>query len=365
MKILFCGTQVPEEVEYQIKDISAAGNRFQNNIIANLKKCGHEVVARAYIGVPVPEDTRKELKNTVFKEQSIIKSFFSYYGKGRLDKLLNDSDAVICYNIIYVWIILPYLANKHHVRSIAIIADYSEEICYNNLVGKLYAKLQRISMRHFDTVIGLSAQIEGKLRKRQKFILMEGGIDTNLYNSFFYQKHKEGEPIILLYSGLLSPVTGLDRLLDIMKELPEDNVRLHISGKGILEEEVLKAQEEDYRIYYLGHLPYEEYVNQLQAADILLNPRNMELPENQNNFPSKIMDYLATGKQIISTKFIGWEKFDECIKFCDTYEEMVEKMRGAVQAVPGAETERIFRKNREFAIKFRWETQINRILSGE
>ena len=54
LKILFCGIAVPEEVECRVKDISAAGNRFQNNVIKNLKALGHEVIVVSYVSIPIP-----------------------------------------------------------------------------------------------------------------------------------------------------------------------------------------------------------------------------------------------------------------------------------------------------------------------
>ena len=66
MKILFCGTMVPETIEYQIKNISAAGNRFQNNMINNLKSLGHKVDTVSYIAVNIPKALRDELLEEEF-----------------------------------------------------------------------------------------------------------------------------------------------------------------------------------------------------------------------------------------------------------------------------------------------------------
>ena len=44
----------------------------------------------------------------------------------------------------------------------------------------------------------------------------------------------------------------------------------------------------------------------------------MNLPQNQNNFPSKILEYLVTGKVIISTKFPNLQEFEGNIFFCES-----------------------------------------------
>lgn len=190
---------------------------------------------------------------------------------------------------------------------------------------------------------------------------MEGGIDEELYDSFVYRSHEEGAPITFMYSGLLNHVTGVNLLLDAMKQVERQDIRLWISGKGELEEAVKTAAEEDDRICYLGHLPYEEYIRKLQEADVLVNPRDMSLPENQNNFPSKIMDYLAAGKVIVSTRFAGWEMFEENIFFCgDSVNDIGEYFEHVKERLP--EEKIVFKRNREKAKGFEWSVQLKRLL---
>lgn len=363
MRILFCGTMVPEGVEYQVKDISAAGNRFQNNMIKNLERAGYKVISCSFLGMSIPEKIKRQLcGNYVFKENGLVRGIKDYHLL--LRRTMSDTETVICYNIAYAWLLLPLLAKRMHKRGIVIMADYSESISYKSIYGKLYAKLQLWSMRRFDTVIGLSDNIKDKLRKKQRFVLMEGGIDEELYNAFVYKPHKVGTLITFMYSGLLNHVTGVNLLLEAMKRVERQDIRLWISGKGELEEAVKAAAEKDDRICYLGHLPYEEYIQKLQEADVLVNPRDMSLPENQNNFPSKIMDYLAAGKVIVSTKFAGWEKFKENIVFCENGAEGLKEclLKEEDWQIRG---EDIFRINREKAQKFVWRIQIKNILTGK
>lgn len=360
MEILFCGTMLPEEIEYQVKNISAAGNRFQNNMIKNMKRAGYQVVSCSFFGMRIPKELLRGWQgNYVLKENRLLKAVWDFHGL--LKRTMSDTDVVICYNIAYAWLFLPFISKRKRKRSIVIVADYSESVSYKSLSGKLYAKLQLWSMRRFDTVIGLSENIKDKLRKKQKFVLMEGGIDEELYNAFAYKPHVEGTPITFMYSGLLNRVTGVNLLLDAMKQVKRRDIRLWISGKGELEEEVKAAAEEDDRICYLGHLPYEDYIRKLQEADVLVNPRDMSLPENRNNFPSKIMDYLAAGKAIVSTKFAGWERFEENILFCGNGVEGLQECLTGMERRQVEEKD-VFRLNREKAKQFEWKRQLKRVL---
>lgn len=93
---------------------------------------------------------------------------------------------------------------------------------------------------------------------------------------------------------------------------------------------------------------------------MLVNPRDMRLPENQNNFPSKVMDYLAAGKVIISTKFAGWERFKENIIFCESSVEGIKEGLEDVQKHL-RNAEEVYGKNRKKAAEFVWKKQIEKI----
>ena len=144
----------------------------------------------------------------------------------------------------------------------------------------------------------------------------------------------------------------------MFSQIGNPSVRLKISGKGSFQKTVEDAVKQDGRITYLGCVPYEEYLSNLKQADVLVNPRNMNLPENENNFPSKIMEYLATGKPIISTRFPGWEKYNEYITFC---ESTVEGLQNALETSDaGRDREK---EQRKFAASFLWSNQVKKIQS--
>lgn len=378
MKILFCGTVVPDTIEYQVKDISAAGNRFQNNMICNLKALGHEVDTVSYVAVEIPEILKGEFLNSdavdkgckrkqhyIFRQNRGIRATLQAIKKCRetVRKIIVDYDVVFCYNVFYSFFFLPKMAGKFHKRNILILADYSGPESFCDLRNKTYAFVQRRIMRQYDVVVGLSANIQNNLKGSQQFILMEGGIDECFYNHFAEKKTQSAHEIVFMYSGLLSKVTGVDILLQIASEIEEKNFRLWISGKGDLEQQVRGAAEKDERICYLGHMEYDEYIKTLKNADVLINPRNMNLPENQNNFPSKVMDYLATGKTVVSSKFVGWEKFGENIIFYDDVDMLKQEMEKCISGQYAKED--VYEKNRQMALGYLWRNQLKRILGNE
>ena len=378
MNILFCGTWVPEIIEYRIKNISAAGNRFQNNMICNLKALGHEVDVISYISIEIPEELKIEfLDGGSSNRDNIIKHFCILRENGgsmatlqsvkkckkTVRELISKYDVILCYNVFYSFFFLPKMAKRFQKKNILILADYSGVESYHSIKNKLYAGMQMWVMRQYDMVVGLSANIQKKIKPDQQFLLMEGGIDENFYNRFSEKSSRNKEKVIFMYSGLLSKVTGVDILLQAVTEINEKGFELWISGKGYLEQQVCEASKRDNRICYLGHMEYNEYIETLKKVDVLINPRNMSLPENQNNFPSKIMDYLATGKDILSSKFVGWEKFDENIIFYDDENMLKDEMEKYIcgRYIIGEN----YKKNRKLAIDFLWKNQLKRIFGDE
>lgn len=298
----------------------------------------------------------------MFKNGNIIKSMFIY--RKKLKKVLKETDAVIAYNVCYPWLLLPCMACHRKCKSIVILADYSGTESYSSLFMKLFAKACLFDMRKYDLVVGLSSNIKNKLRKKQKFICIEGGINLT---DFLTKKFKalplvKNEKLRVMYSGALKDVTGVDLLLEAIKKIKNPNIEFIFSGKGVLENEIIEQAKKDKRIIFKGSMPYEEYLDTLGTAHILINPRNMNMPENQNNFPSKYMEYLASGRVLISTKFAGFEKFLDTAFFCEstsedlakTIEETINKYNDVYQD--------IFTKNRDIAQNYDFNEQMKKIL---
>ncbi len=371
MKIVFCGTNLPESLDLELHDLSLSGNRFQNNIYTFIKMNNKDIFSLNYIGYPI-ESEKIELvekaislekdKNYVFKNGNIIKSMLMY--RKQLKKILKEANAVIAYNVCYPWLLLPFMARHRKCKSVVILADYSGAESYKSLFMKLFAKVCLFDMRNYDLVVGLSSNIKNKLTKKQKFICVEGGINLTdfLTEKFKALPQTKNEKIRIMYSGALKDVTGVDLFLDAIKKIKNPDIEFIFSGKGVLENEIIKQAKKDKRIIFKGSMPYEEYLSVLSNAHILINPRNMNMPENQNNFPSKYMEYLASGRVLISTKFAGFEKFLNTAFFCEstsedlakTIEETIDKYNNVYQD--------IFTKNRDIAQNYDFNEQMKKIL---
>lgn len=104
----------------------------------------------------------------------------------------------------------------------------------------------------------------------------------------------------ILFAGTLCAATGVDRLARAFKRVKDPDARLWICGKGDYRP-LRAAAEGDARIEIMGAVTEARLAELARKARAFVNPRPPDLPENRENFPSKIVDYLAYGKPVISS----------------------------------------------------------------
>lgn len=362
MNILVCGSCMPQKYEYLVKDLAAASNQYHLNMIKSLEKIGN-VKVLSYIGMNLNGVSENNIKadcdlygmDCVFKQKNIAKTFFEY--RKKLKKYISWADVIITYNVQYIWFGVGNLSKRYGKKSVLIFADHTPISDRKTMISKIYGLLSEWSVRQYQKVVLLSPNMKKYVRDNQEYVISHGCIDWNQYKEFKNVEKKN--ETYFMFSGLLGPVTGVDLLLEALKKVKAQNIRVIITGKGPID--VKKYADEDDRIDFKGFVSRDEYLELLQKSDILINPRNMNLPENQNNFPSKILEYIAAGRRIISTKFPGYEEFTENCSFIDTsIDSLADKMEEF--AVDKFDYDKQFILNRNKALDYVWDKEVEKFL---
>ena len=107
----------------------------------------------------------------------------------------------------------------------------------------------------------------------------------------------------LTYAGTLAEYNSVRQLLEAFRGLPGDALELRIFGSGPLESLVREHCMADHRIHFGGLLPREAVLSEQRSANLLLNIRRTDGIINDFAFPSKLLDYIATGVPTLSTDF--------------------------------------------------------------
>lgn len=151
-------------------------------------------------------------------------------------------------------------------------------------------------LRHIDGCVLLSPYMRDKLPIKDKpWVLMEGIFDTKSIP----EKRTKSEERVILYGGDLSRQYGIVELLDAFRGIDKDNYRLWICGRGDGESDVVKMAAEDERIIFWGVISHDELLSLQQRATVLINPRSSAGEYTKYSFPSKTMEYLASGTPTI------------------------------------------------------------------
>lgn len=177
-----------------------------------------------------------------------------------------------------------------------------------------YKKMQ-IFMRNADDYILYAGTMAKYLRiEDKKWMVMEGSINIEEIRKLAAEEHAH-DKIVVMYSGFIDERYGILKLADSLKYL-DDRFEIWITGGGPAQDVLKSRAQRDGRIKFYGYLPTRKELVELQLqATFFINLRDPDEEASQYCFPSKIFEYLQTGKPVISSKLKGipQEYFDYMI----------------------------------------------------
>lgn len=208
---------------------------------------------------------------------------------------------------------------------------------------KSITSLMEQSVYNYDAYVFLTRQMDDVInRKHRPYIVMEGLVDSEIENTapVPVREHER----IILYAGGLHERYGLKSLVEAFMLNGGSDLRLWIYGSGAfvrdLEE---KYMPEDPRIIYKGVVPNEEIIAAEQKATLLVNPRPTSEAFTLYSFPSKNMEYMASGRPLLTTNLPGMpEEYHHYVYLIE--EESLEGYTDAISRVISLPPEEIFRK---------------------
>lgn len=127
----------------------------------------------------------------------------------------------------------------------------------------------------------------------------------------------------VFYSGTLSRKCNIMNLVNAFSLIKDDNVQLMICGTNGCREEIEERAKKDRRIVYKGALPREQVLQLQREATLLVNPRIDSGEYTKYSFPSKTMEYLASGTPVLLHKLSGIpeEYYEYCYIIPDNTDE--------------------------------------------
>lgn len=196
--------------------------------------------------------------------------------------------------------IIEKLKKKYTDLKIGVlVADLPEFISTDNgIITKLHHLMggnKSASEDFYQLVDGyvlLTSEMKDRLPMENKPWIVIEGIYNPEKDNIITDKEKYKT---LLYTGDLGRRYGIVDLLEAFHGIKDENYRLWICGSGDGLEDVKKYAYKDNRIIYWGCLPRQEIITMQKKATLLINPRKSNEEYTKYSFPSKTMEYMASG----------------------------------------------------------------------
>ena len=109
----------------------------------------------------------------------------------------------------------------------------------------------------------------------------------------------------VLYTGALQEYVGIKELVDAFMLIEGPDLRLVICGHGASANYIKEKAQVDKRIVFKGVVKRDEAVNLQSKASVLVNPRMPSQDFTKYSFPSKTMEYLASGTPVVGYMLSG------------------------------------------------------------
>lgn len=328
LSIAFLGALVPDTPEYQNIALRRSGNLVQDGIANGLKNAGANVEIFSVRPVASFPKNRKILflgKQILYKGIKMhIISFLNILG---IKTLWTSTCTII---LIIKWAII----NRDKNRAIIVYNTYTPPLPIVILLGKLtnsktFAILYDLGMPPKELNLGkvktfiyrlveLSAKtfipkLDGRIvineaigedySRGKDYIIIDGGLSQEVISRLSkISSKKEGhEKLTLFMGGSISPINGSRFIGEIIENSEFSDYKVIVAGgghdQGYIENLAKKYPE---KIQFLGMLNLDELFEIYNKCDVLMNLRILS-PEDKYLFPSKVIEYLATGIPTITT----------------------------------------------------------------
>ena len=226
-------------------------------------------------------------------------------------------------------------ARKKGCRCVGIVTDLPEMLGYS----RAYQKLSKLVISRCTDFVLLTEMMNDRVNPQGKpHVILEGHADIAMAKKAPLPKDR---PRTCLVEGF--------RLAD----LPD--TRLLIYGPGDYVEELKEIAAKDPRVVYGGMLLSRQVVEQEQRATLLVNPRPTDEEYVKYSFPSKTMEYMASGTPVLTTDLPGMPR--EYLPYVNLIRQ--ETPQGIAQALrevltrPEEDLERQGREARRFVLEER------------
>jgi glycosyltransferase involved in cell wall biosynthesis len=230
-------------------------------------------------------------------------------------------DAVVLYAVPTYGLQTLWLAKKHRVPVMFRALDVSHKIrssIFSSAIKwiekRIYKQVQLLSAnnpamaRYCEGLSGRASETAVHFPPLDLSHFQNGSRDSALRSSLGF---REGDKV-LVYMGSFFYFSGLVDALDEFAKisLNEPNLKFLLIGGGEQDSELRQKVERQglsEKVFFTGFVRYADLPKYLKVADVAVNTLEPSLVANVA-FPNKVLQYMAAGLPVVSTKLDGLEQ---------------------------------------------------------
>ena len=188
------------------------------------------------------------------------------------------------------------------IKSIGIITDLPDFLSdkgknnFNNMIIKMFNNYVLLTDEMNNYIV------DNITHKNKPYIVIEGSVDYTILNEITCEKY---EKKVCMYTGTLAKIYGIEYLVKGFIKANVLNSELHIYGDGDFKNELIDLCKKNSNIKYFGTKPNEYIVEEQKKATLLINPRPSNEEFTKYSFPSKNLEYMASGTPLLATDLPG------------------------------------------------------------
>lgn len=220
-----------------------------------------------------------------------------------LRRVAQEADTLVVHGVNSS-LLLAAVCVRSRVRASAVILTDPPAVMLakdgplRRMAKRIDGALIRLLASRFDGAISLASKLAQDLGAK-KCLVMEGIVNLERVPVETAQAPASPQaPLLAAYAGGLSDDYGVSALVEACETA---GIRLAVIGTGPLEP-WLRMRSGLGRVDFRGSLPPRDVAGFLLDADVLVSPRPTETSLAERSFPSKIIEYMATGRVVISTQ---------------------------------------------------------------
>ncbi len=230
---------------------------------------------------------------------------FGVFGRVLFSRCKRNETAIVCDALNISATFAAYIAAAlRGFKTVGIVTDVPGQFSGFAHLSR-NQKLNLSIMRRSDSFLLLTEQMNEIVNpKGRPYIVLEGHADTAMAQVENVLSEK-AEQKICLYAGSLMKVYGIGYLVEGFIKANVPNTELHVYGDGNFVPELTELCKQYPQVKYHGIAPNTEIVKAELAATLLVNPRPTNEEFTKYSFPSKNMEYMASGTPVLTTKLPG------------------------------------------------------------